>query len=407
MILRKLGKVPSTSIWPITPDLTPQTSPILSDHWDSEDEKMSGTEPEQPPVDQPMELDTSDREETMSPSRAPSLTDILANLAPPPYTLAAFTGFLSQNHCLETLEFTIDAKKYHEKYETIAAFMAGMPITSDSEEGLELMRDWKRILDIYITPGAPREINLPSEDRDDLLEFPHAVKAPPPEALEPAIRRMHDLMQESIFLPFINSFTSSTAPTPSLLHPEYDPLITDTIDLSSRASYDDNRSISRRMSSRRRQRSPQSTSVDFTSSRSPPPLHARPHSSNLSATFRSANNPTARHSTHLTHAPTSTSESGSLPVTDDSGSASSPSNSGLERDLMTPPTTPPSSDLGTSRESVHASPKSSRSESGGWKRMSQKLTMGWAKKKSAGHLREGGQSSSGGRSGPHEEEREG
>lgn len=368
---------------------------------------MSGSELEQTPVDQPMELESVDQGAVTPPSRAPSLTEILTNMAPPPYTLAAFTGFLSQNHCLETLEFTIDAKRYHQKYEEVSAFMAGMPITSDSEEGFELQRDWKRILDIYITPGAPREINLPSEDRDDLLEFPHAVKAPPPEALEPAVRRMHDLMQESIFLPFINSFASSTAPASSFLRPEYDLSNYDTMDPTSRASYEDSQTVSRRMSSRRRQRSPQSSSMDFTSSRSPPPSYARPHSSNLSSAFRSSNNPTVRHSTHFAQAPTSASESGSLAITDDSASASSPSNSGLEREIITPPTTPPSSELGTSRESVHASPKSSRSESGGWKRMSQKLTMGWAKKKSAGHLREGGQSHSGGRLGPHEEERGG
>ncbi|KAL9621064.1 MAG: hypothetical protein Q9160_004449 [Pyrenula sp. 1 TL-2023] len=405
MILRRSTKIPSTIIWPITPDLTPQTSPILPDYWDPEDEKMSGTGPEQQ-AGQYMEVDNMDSVEAMSSSRAPSLTEILANTAPPPHTLAAFTGFLSQNHCLETLEFIMDAKKYHEKYETIAAFMAGMPITSDSEEGLELQQDWRRLLEIYITPGAPREINLPSEDRDDLLEFPHAVKAPPPEALEPAIRRMHDLMQESIFLPFINSFTSYTASSPAHLYPDYDPMSSDSMDVTPQPAYEGSQNMSRHASSRRRHRSPQSSSIDITSSRSPGPSFARPHSSNFSSTFRSTlTNPNVRHSAHLIQAPTS--ESGSGTITDDSGSASSPSNYGLDRDIITPPTTPPSSDLTASRESVHASPKSSRSESGGWKRMSQKLTMGWSKKRSAGHLREGGQGSTGGRLGPHEEERGG
>src|SRR4051794_20383280 len=44
--------------------------------------------------------------------RRPTLAEVLANAAPPPWTLSAFTGYLSQNHCLETLEFTLDANRY-------------------------------------------------------------------------------------------------------------------------------------------------------------------------------------------------------------------------------------------------------------------------------------------------------
>ena len=302
----------------------------------------------------------------------------------------------------------MDARKYHEKFDTVAASMAGMPITSDCEEGVELQRDWKRILDIYIVPGAPREINLPSDDRDELLEFPHAVKAPPPETLDQSIQRMYDLMQESIYLPFINSFPIPYTNSQINLRPpsEYDPSgSSDHNDLAiPRTSYEENR-LGRHMS-RRRQRSPQSSSMDITSSR---------HLSALRSTGHQ------RHSTHLTQQPTSasatTSTTDSVPVlTDDSGSASSPSPSGIERELMTPPTTPPSSELGgTGRESMHASPhsKSGRSDSGGWKRMSQKLSKGWSKKKSAGHLREGaatstagGESITGkGKSGPQDEGR--
>jgi len=66
-------------------------------------------------------------------------------------------------------------------------------------------------------------------------------------------------------------------------------------------------------------------------------------------------------------------------LTDDSGSMS---NSGpSELDLMTPPTTPPSSDLGQG----HSSPKQ-RSDSGTWKRMGAKF--GWPRKRSQGALRE-------------------
>jgi hypothetical protein len=36
--------------------------------------------------------------------RRPNLRDILANTSPPPWTLAAFMAYLSNNHCLETLD---------------------------------------------------------------------------------------------------------------------------------------------------------------------------------------------------------------------------------------------------------------------------------------------------------------
>jgi hypothetical protein len=37
---------------------------------------------------------------------------MLANAAPSPWTLGAFMQYLSENHCLEVLEFTTDASRY-------------------------------------------------------------------------------------------------------------------------------------------------------------------------------------------------------------------------------------------------------------------------------------------------------
>ncbi|KFY57138.1 hypothetical protein V496_06528 [Pseudogymnoascus sp. VKM F-4515 (FW-2607)] len=53
--------------------------------------------------------------------RRPTLREVLANSAPPPWTLSAFTVYLSQNHCLETLEFTMDATLYRKHYEMLLA----------------------------------------------------------------------------------------------------------------------------------------------------------------------------------------------------------------------------------------------------------------------------------------------
>src|SRR5262249_6672508 len=125
--------------------------------------------------------------------------------APPPYTLAAYTAFLSQQHCLETLEFTTEAKKYTEKYYEASANLAGMPLSNETEEGSDLIQDWTRLLDIYIRPGAPREINLPAEERDALVHRGYDLRPPLPDSLDAAVKRMYDLMSDSIFIPFCNS----------------------------------------------------------------------------------------------------------------------------------------------------------------------------------------------------------
>jgi hypothetical protein len=61
----------------------------------------------------------------------PTLDEVLANTAPAPYTLSAFMAYLSQNHCLETLEFTLDAKRYREAYEDLSRQLGQFPIAAD------------------------------------------------------------------------------------------------------------------------------------------------------------------------------------------------------------------------------------------------------------------------------------
>ena len=317
---------------------------------------------------------------TLSPSGRPTLEDVLNNKAPQPYTLSAYMAFLSQQHCLETLAFTLDAKKYHEKYDVAAAHMAGMPLNYESDEGYELQQEWTRILDIYVKPGAPQEINLPSEERDDLLEWPYGAKPPPPEALDPAVKRMYDLMSDSIFIPFCNSLkTISHAQTYNALsdfggrESRLDP---------SRSTMDERGNIEQRVPTRRR-RSPPSTSNSFDlPSRGSQSAHRHTQSSNLSSALgRATSN---RLSTHVSNS--SAASATEYALTDDSGSGDSPD----PAEPRTPPTTPPMSDF-PSRENraplqAHSPPKAGRSDSGSWKKMGAKL--GWGKKRSAGTLRE-------------------
>lgn len=304
----------------------------------------------------------------LSPNYRPTLDDVLNGKAPAPYTLAAYTAFLSQQHCLETLEFVTEAKRYTSKYEEYTA-ESEEPLTTDSSEGFELMQEWTRIMDVYLKPGAPREINLPAEERDDLIDVPYEPYPPKPESLTPAVQRMRDLMSDSIFIPFCNSVKTvshaSTYNALSNLSRQANP--TDPTSMT----YDE-RSSARRIQPSSRRKSPPKSS-GFQPSRSPPQASSR--SSALTSALN--NSTSARLSQHVTN--TSRTSEGAL--TDDSGSGDQPGAADVER-TMSPPLTPPTSDLPQPQSSsqrpnvyTHNSKpsRSERAESGGWKKMGMKI----------------------------------
>ncbi|KAF2461465.1 RGS domain-containing protein, partial [Lineolata rhizophorae] len=135
--------------------------------------------------------------------RKPSLADILANTAPPPWTLTAFMAYLSQNHCLETLEFTMDASRYRKHYMKMVS--RGGPTTPSADDVTYVRMLWQRLLDAYIAPNGPREVNLPSDVRDSILAQADAQMPPHPSTLDPAVHKVYELMEESVLVPFINS----------------------------------------------------------------------------------------------------------------------------------------------------------------------------------------------------------
>ncbi|KAH6656841.1 RGS domain-containing protein [Truncatella angustata] len=148
---------------------------------------------------------------TSSPGlRVPSLGDILSNTAPPPWTLSAFTAYLSQNHCLETLEFLTEAERYRKAYEAQSA--AGSE-QQQCEEG-SLCSLWHRIMQAYIMPYSPREVNLPAPVRDRLLALECSSstcpdsRVPQPSELEEAVGIIHELMTDSLLFPFLQSVAS-------------------------------------------------------------------------------------------------------------------------------------------------------------------------------------------------------
>lgn len=133
-------------------------------------------------------------------SNPPTLIEILLDAAPPPWTLSAFTAFLSQNHCMETLEFTLDLQRYAAAYDQVYACSPVDPAAT-----AHLCTLWDKLMQVYIVPCSPREVNIPSRVRDRLLRFPGQPEPPHPRELEEAGRIIHELMNDSLLVPFLES----------------------------------------------------------------------------------------------------------------------------------------------------------------------------------------------------------
>ena len=295
----------------------------------------------------------------------PTLANILSNTAPPPWTLTAFMAYLSHNHCLETLEFTMDASRYRKHFDRMEP--SGAP---DRDAGCEYVKMlWQRLLDAYIIPDGPREVNLPSEVRDRLLSLPNQFVPPAPDSLEPAVKIIYDLMDESVLVPFLNSMSEYRGVRSSIQSTRNSD---DEVDFHD--SQDEAPSASRRSRSRRSRRgsSPLSASGMTNSSSfgsrgtgGGGGQRARTsRASNLVSDLTRGGTTSARHSHHsYTSGDNLTDESGSG---SGSGRASSPGN-----EPMTPPTTPPTSDAG--RISPSASPRTRIETRDTWKKMTGKL----------------------------------
>ncbi|KXT17016.1 hypothetical protein AC579_4334 [Pseudocercospora musae] len=313
--------------------------------------------------------------------RRPNLREILANTSPPPWTLAAFMAYLSNNHCLETLEFTMDAGRYKKHYAKMMsrAQENGMPPAKDREYVQAL---WQRLVEAYIQPNGSREVNLPSDVRDPILGRKPAEMPPAPETLDPAVAKIYELMEESVLVPFLNSVYPQTA-HPTMHSCPYDTFDDNQSMLSSR-TYEDRNLHSRR--SRHGRGSPPISSVEphapsyspsarFRQS-APPPLTAPSHRTRFSVKLTpTTSSPAAPLTGSAIPEGSDTTLSGSANgqgMTDDSGSTSSPTNDSP----MTPPTSPPMSGA-----------QSPKRDSGMWKKLGRLSGMKVGKKKSHGGLK--------------------
>ena len=348
-MIRRKPSPPSSYLASPPPETSPRSSTsAAASEWDADDEETMSTDDLTASRPHSAAGSYTDQHSPgpYAPLR-PTLPDVLSNEAPPPWTLSAFTAYLSQNHCLENLEFTMDADRYRERFDAVNVQMAGMPISSDFEECNYLRMLWQRLLDAYIIPDGSREINIPSNVRETLLSLPNHTFPPRPEELEAATKIIYNLMEESVLVSFLNDVPPKTGPG-------------SRVDMN--MQMDDNppsrHSPTRRKHNRSRSRRRQSpsSSTDMFNFHSNSSRRAPSQTSSLTVNP----NRTHRSASHLS------SGSAEACLTDDSASASSPG-----REPMTPPTTPPSSDIGGT------SPKN-RSDNA-WKKM-----MVWKKKSNSG-----------------------
>ncbi|KAI4098882.1 MAG: hypothetical protein L6R37_006245 [Teloschistes peruensis] len=346
MIRRKPKSPPSTYLTPPPEDLPSHTAAVISD-WDADDEGAMSAEDRN--ASPPTSLDEQPNGPYF-PSR-PTLSDVLSNTSPPPWTLSAFTAYLSQNHCLENLEFTMDAERYRDRYRTVAGQMNGKAMNVELKECNYIRMLWKRLMDAYIVQDGPREINIPSDVRESLLSLPNHTAPPPPDELDAAAKIIYDLMEESVLVGFLNEAPVSTSIESASANGNY--FLENTRQSSSRIR----RAVSSRerkptRSRSRRRASPSSSSLEVQGS--PSDRQA------TTSTLISTKTKRSRAQSHLS------SDSGEASLTNDSTSASSPGH-----EPMTPPNTPPSSDIGGS------SPRNRGDHT--WKKM-----LVWKKKSSQG-----------------------
>ncbi|KAI7105239.1 hypothetical protein KC324_g20557 [Hortaea werneckii] len=256
----------------------------------------------------------------------------------------------------------------------------GIPPESERQYVGEL---WQRLVEAYIQPNGSREVNLPSDVRDPILNLSSSDAPPAPEALDVAVAKIYELMEESVLVPFLNSAYPQSA------HPTVSSCPYDTSEESISRQHGDH---SKRGHRNARSSPPPQSAVEphahsyaggsamnrksapsaFTASLNKARFSTKLNPSTSSPAAHAGSN---KHDSHATISDANLSMTGygsGSGMTDDTGSSGSP----LGESPMTPPTSPPMSD---------ASPKR---DSGMWKKLGRLSGMKVGKKKSQGGLKE-------------------
>lgn len=348
MVVRKAPSVTTTTISTII--VSPHR---IAEDWDADDEATMSSDgyPTPRPLSLAIPVSVGGAHGPYCPRR-PNLREILANTAPSPWNLTAFMAYLSQNHCLETLEFTMDAGRYRSHYQKMMARSTGGTPPLQDREYVQAL--WLRLVDAYIRSNGSREVNLPSDVRDPILRLQPSTLPPSPETLDRAVAKIYELMEESVLLPFLNSMYPQTAR--SVASASSLPYHTSEESIGSRST----REPRRRGRAHRESPPPLSAVEPYSPSYiAASPTNRKSAPSALLAQNRfsarpqqSTSSPTVPYSRSTDPGAAGGCSEAQFPVThagmtDDSGSTGSPTTD----DPMTPPTSPPIGDISPKRDS--------------------------------------------------------
>lgn len=134
------------------------------------------------------------------PINPPSLDEILSDISLPPWNRGAFMAYLSQHHCIETLEFLLDTENYTLFYDQL---ITGSPMSRDREDRVN--SSWGRLIRLYIAPCGPRQVNISGRERNHLLNILGGSRPPHPSELDKSRRAIYNLVNESLLAPFFES----------------------------------------------------------------------------------------------------------------------------------------------------------------------------------------------------------
>ncbi|THW37302.1 hypothetical protein D6D21_08319 [Aureobasidium pullulans] len=135
------------------------------------------------------------------------MEDILANRVPTPWTYASFVAYLSDNYCLEILQFALAAAQYKEQYDFVSS-IPGRRVSLPSQESQDLLILWTSLVETYLLPDGEREVNLPSRIRDPIIGYTLEQRAADPQVLESAILATWELMEGLILSSYVSEIPS-------------------------------------------------------------------------------------------------------------------------------------------------------------------------------------------------------
>lgn len=133
----------------------------------------------------------------------PSLQAILDDDSDGQFSRTRFTEFLRKQHCLEPLDFVLDADSYCTAYLN----------SSDPMNSGHLIDVWQTMVANYLRHDSPRELNIASDVRVQLLEGSETNGGlPSPSQLIPAVEMAKELMKENGYLSFVQEQMARSGP---------------------------------------------------------------------------------------------------------------------------------------------------------------------------------------------------